>query len=322
MFQEYLFQKIQQQLNGKTSLNEAIADVLDISYDAAHRRTSAKSKLSLEESVILAHHFGISLDQLFEVKSQNYVTVQKTQLISNEKELEDYYLDSYHSLVPLLSIKNCTTLYSAKDIPIFYTAKNEVLSKFKAYVWLKILDPKFKNISYENYHPKKSLLKAAKQLGELYSNLNTTEIWDITTINSLLKQVHFYFTAQQLSMQAALEINNTLKKLIYQLEKKLQMDNPNFQLYYNELLLMNNNVLVSTPFSKSLYVPFTILCYYKTNDIITCNEAKDFLEKQLLNSKLLNTAGEKEQKTFFNKIYKKIDSLNQLIIATKELDFQ
>ena len=322
MFQEYFFQKIRQQLSGKTSLNEAITDVLDISYDAAHRRTSAKSKLSLEEGVILANHFGISLDHLFEVKSRNYVSVEKTKLISNEKELENYYLNSYNSLAPLLNIKDCTALYSAKDIPIFYTSKNEILSKFKAYVWLKILDPKFKNISYKNYKPKQSLLVAAKKLGDLYDHISTIEIWDITTVNSLLKQVHFYFTAEQLPINDALEINNTLKKLIHQLEKKLQMGNPNFKLYYNELLLMNNNVLISTPFSKSLYVPFTILSYYKTNDNITCNEAEDFLLKQLSNSKLLNTAGEKEQKTFFNKIYKKINSLNQLIEATKELDFQ
>ena len=71
-----------------------------------------------------------------------------------------------------------------------------------------------------------------------------------------------------------------------------------------------------------LYVPFTLLSYYKTSDKHTCKEAAIFLEKQLQNSKLLNTSGEKEQNTFFNKLYTKIDALNQLITATQNLDFE
>jgi len=44
-------------------------------------------------------------------------------------------------------------------------------------------------------------------------------------------------------------------------------------MYYNELLLMNNTVMVKTPTVKSLYIPFTILSYYKTSDIYTCSQA-------------------------------------------------
>ena len=86
--------------------------------------------------------------------------------------------------------------------------------------------------------------------------------------------------------------------------------------------LMNNNVLVSTPDKQLLYVPFTLLSYYKTEDKHTCKEAERFLTKQLQNSKLLNTAGEKERNSFFNKLYSKIEALKQLIEATQVLDFE
>ena len=99
---------------------------------------------------------------------------------------------------------------------------------------------------------------------------------------------------------------------------KLKPNQNNYTLYYNELLLMNNNVLVNTPHQQSLFVPFTILSYYQTSDKITCEQAEEFLNKQLQSSKLLNTAGEKEKLTFFNKIHSKIDALYQLIEAAQK----
>mgnify|MGYP000878461394 CR=1 FL=1 len=47
-----------------TSFVEEIASILDIGYDAAYRRVNLKTSLSLEESVILARHYKISLNNL------------------------------------------------------------------------------------------------------------------------------------------------------------------------------------------------------------------------------------------------------------------
>ncbi|HLA55248.1 MAG TPA: helix-turn-helix domain-containing protein, partial [Flavobacterium sp.] len=67
---------IRKQLPKSVSLNDEIAFVLNISYDAAHRRISSKSKFSLEEAVQLANHYNISLDNLF-FKNEK-VVIEKT----------------------------------------------------------------------------------------------------------------------------------------------------------------------------------------------------------------------------------------------------
>lgn len=322
MIDHNLIRALHNNLPKGKSLNDTISDVLDISYDAAHRRASGKSKFSLEEGTQLAKHFGLSLDKLFGTNQKDIVAVEKTLLIANEKDLEDYYKKSYTEISSIPNKDKCNILYSAKDIPLFYTLNNEILCKFKAFVWLKILDPKFKNLSYTDYIPKPTLLKGAKKLGSLYALFKRTEIWDITTINSLLKQIHFYFLSQQLPYNEALEITKELHLLINDIEQKLVKNDPNILLYHNELLLMNNSVLIKSNHTTHLYIPFTMLSYYRTNDKHTCQQAEDFLIKQLSNSKLLNTSGEKEQKTFFHKIYTKINALEQLIKATLTLDFQ
>ena len=104
--------------------------------------------------------------------------------------------------------------------------------------------------------------------------------------------------------------------------KKTSENKEHYKFYYNELLLMNNNVLVTSGNLKALYTPFTILSYYLATDKTTCEQAQEHLNKQLSASKLLNTAGEKEQQAFFNKMIQKITTLRDLITSKETLDFQ
>ncbi|WP_299228528.1 hypothetical protein [uncultured Psychroserpens sp.] len=322
MFQLKFLKQIQRQLPKNSSLIDAIATTLDISYDAAHRRTSLKSKLSIDECIILAKTYHIALDGLFETTDKNYISVEKTKPIHNEQELENYFKNSYESLLPLLKKNGSRILYSAKDIPLFYTIGDDVLSRFKIYVWLKLLDQSFTNKTFDQFSPSVGLITSAKALGSLYQNLHTTEIWDITTVNSTLKQIHFYNQAGLVTNLKAVELCDALHKLIQKISNKVEEKSDYYKLYYNELLLMNNNVLVSTPEQKSLYVPFSILSYYLTSDRLTCSQAEAYLNQQLEHSKLLNTSGEKEKRTFYNRIHAKIEALKQLIEATQVLDFE
>lgn len=321
MEQDLFLREIRAVVPPETSLIEAIATALDISYDAAHRRTSLKSKLSLSESVMLAKHFKLSIDKLFVSKQSNWVSVEKTAPIHDEEGLRAYFENSYENLTPLLGKKGCKLIYSAKDIPIFYDLKSDTMMRFKIYVWLKLLDPTFHSVSYTDFTPSLDIQQIAKRLGNLYEDLPITEIWDLTTINGTLKQIHFYFKAGHLTEKDALLITESLKETVYKIAQRVMTD-PTYLLYYNELLIMNNNIYAQVDDQQSLYIPFTLLSYYRTSDRITCDHAKMYLDKQLQHSKLLNTAGEKERNTFFNKIRKKIQALEYLIRASEALDFE
>ncbi|WP_299209153.1 hypothetical protein [uncultured Dokdonia sp.] len=321
MEQDLFLKEIRAVVPKETSLIEAIATALDISYDAAHRRTSLKSKLSLSESITLAKHFKLSIDKLFVSKESNWVSVEKTAPIHNEEGLKTYFESSYANLIPFLGKKGCKLIYSAKDIPVFYDLKSDTMMRFKIYVWLKLLDPNFHSVSYTHFTPSLDIQQIAKRLGDLYENLPITEIWDLTTINGTLKQIHFYFKAGHLTEKDALMITTSLKDTITTIAQRVVTD-VTYMFYYNELLLMNNNIYAQVEDQQSLYIPFTLLSYYRTSDRITCDHAKTYLDKQLQHSKLLNTAGEKERNDFFNKVHKKIQALEYLISASEALDFE
>jgi len=307
MYQELLLKQIRSKIGDK-SLNDEIANVLNISYDASHRRTSMKSKFSLEESLVLAKFYNISLDSFME--SDNQIIAKKTKPIRTVTDLLNYFDDALHLLNDFKINKETEVYYSAKDIPFFYTISDSVLSRFKLFVWMNLLNEKdfmqpFDDFKLERYSDKSEDLK------NLYENLNVTEIWNNTTISSILNQVLFYSEIEILSKETAKLILEELKILIKSIEKKAENENKNFHIYAHDILILNNSILFKNEEKSSLFVPYNMFGYMMTDDQSTCDDALNFFQHQIKNSRLLNASGNRDKKLFFNKMYEQIENLKQ-----------
>lgn len=317
MYQEKLIQEIQRKIDATRSVIEAIASALDISYDAAHRRISMKSKFSIEETVQLANHFSLSLDKMFQ--NSDHVLVKRTTEIQSFNDLSNYLENSFRSLTEFKPNLETFLYYSAKDIPIFYTINTGLLSRFKRYVWLNLLSPDELEVSFESFLSKTPMDNRGQKLHDYYSSIRVKEIWNDTTINSTLQQIMYFSQAGLLTADNGKILCDQIKELVFSLEKKCIPNNDQYQLYYHELLILNNNVLVGNKDRKSLFVPHTMLGYFITNDKDTCQHASNFYQHQLKNSRLLNTAGTRDKKMFFNKVYQKIELYKARVIAANEI---
>ena len=307
MYQELLLKEIRRKICNK-SLNDEIANILNISYDAAHRRTSMKSKFSLEESLTLAKKYSISLDHFME--SGNQIIAKKTKPIRTVTDLLNYFDDALHLLNDFKINPETQVYYSAKDIPFFYTISDSVLSKFKLFVWMNLLNEKafmqpFDEFKLERYSDKSEDLK------NLYENLNVTEIWNSTTISSILNQVLFYSEIEILSKETGKLVLEELKTLIKSIEKKAENENKKFQIYAHDILILNNSILFKNEEKSSLFVPFNMFGYMMTEDQNTCDDALNFFQHQIKNSRLLNASGNRDKKIFFNKMYEQIENVKQ-----------
>lgn len=116
MYQEYLLREIRKKI-GEKSLNDEIANILNISYDAAHRRSSSKAKFSFEEALELAKYYQISLDQF--LGAENQMVVKRTQPVRTTEDLLSYFENSLKVLHVFQETENSQVYYSAKDIPFF-----------------------------------------------------------------------------------------------------------------------------------------------------------------------------------------------------------
>ncbi|EDP71478.1 hypothetical protein FBALC1_03302 [Flavobacteriales bacterium ALC-1] len=320
--------------NDKTSFVEEIASVLDIGYDAAYRRINSKTSLSLEESVKLAKHYKISLNKLYEVGSQTTILADLSPPIHNKEGLEAWLDQSHNSVYPLTKLKSSSIIYSAKDIPLFHTLKDSYLSRYKIYVWLKDVDTNMtkEKVSFDDFIKTipDTLLDSAFKLGEVYKDINITEIWNNTTINGSLQQVLYYFEAGMLSKELALLICNDIEDVIRHVEeqaiKQSLVGSKNkaiYNLYINDIHTMSNTIMVNTPYQKVFFTPFTVISYFKIEHQPTCELMFEFFEKQMSISKLLVNSGEKDRSLFFNRMHQKINKLRTRIQLDNDVfDFE
>lgn len=301
--QELLLKQIRKQLSESISMNDEIASVLSISYDASHRRVSGKSKFSIDETILLANHYNISLDTLFFHNEK--VIVEKTIEITSLKEMLLYFKKSAEQIDQLTKISNATIYYSAKDIPLFYFMDGTIISKFKAYVWLLLLNPNQKQLAFENFVIDELFMEHTQKLKKIYQNCNIKEVWNDTTINSSLQQILYFYEAGLLNFKSAIALYEDLKRIVTLIKNK--SNNTNFAIYYNELILLNNNMLIESNNKLTMFIPYTLLGYFITDNEESCKNVHQFFMQQIVNSKQLNQSGIKEQNLFFNRAFRKID---------------
>lgn len=332
--QDYFFQSIKSKLTDNKSFIDEIASALDIGYDAAYRRVNSKTILSLEEAVKLAKFFNLSINKLYELGDQSSIVVERSPRPNNETGLELWFKKSLQNLKPLTQLKKAEIIWSGKDISLFRTLTDSYLTRYKMYVWLKDLDITMakSKISFDEWITKipKSLLDSAFELSEIYNHINITELWNDRTVNGTLQQVLYYFEAGMVSKDMALLICEDIHKVIYQIEEHTinqSINSPNhnksFKLYKCDLHTLTNTAMIITPAQKVFFTPFTVLSYFKIENRTTCEMMYEFLNKQMANSKLLVTAGEKDRSLFFNLMHKKIEKLKARIkIGNEVFDFE
>ncbi len=310
-----LIKLLREKCNKNISFIDEIAIALEINYDAAYRRVNGKTSISLKDAIKLSKYFDVSLNKLYATGKSNEILITKTKEITNALDLENYFNKLTKDL-SLLNNEKSSIFYSAKDLPIFYVLQDDLLSRFKIFVWLYILDKNVsrKNVAFENFNFPISLLNAAKRTGEAYNNVEITELWNYGTINSIIHQVTYFFETHLLSYKSVQIICEDLKKIIKEIEesaylgKRFNKTETKFKLYHNELLILNNNLILYHKNKKTLISPYSLLRYYKIEDQTTCNAVDEFFQEQLLISKLLSKTGLKERVLFFKPIYAQIDN--------------
>lgn len=306
MHQELFLKQIRRKIGDK-SLNDEIANILNISYDAAHRRTSLKAKFSFEEAMELAKYFQISLDQF--QASDHQIVARKTSAVTQTEDLESFFRSNLKVFENLPLNSEMTIYYSAKDIPFFYTLSDTLLSRFKIYVWMNLLNAKQVFIPFLKFSPP-DLEWNTKELRKIYEEQNVIELWNDMTISSVLQQIVYYYETGLLKIVEAGIILNELKELIEYIEQKTE-NNSKFHLYENELMHLSNDIFFHHPQQSLFAIPVNMFGYILINDDKTCKETQNYFEHQIQNSKSLNTSGNKDRKKFFNKMYEQIETVNK-----------
>ena len=322
--QQLFFQHIKAGLPGHLSLVDEVAEQLNISNDSAYRRIRGEKAISFEELQKLCSHYKISLDQFLHLQSDAFIFSGKLKT-DGENSFEDWLgsVDEYFRLFNSFERKHMYYLF--KDIPPFVHFQVPELAAFKFYFWTKSIlhyesmrgvkfyldDPR-----YDAYHP------ASKKIIGLFNKIPVTEIWNVESLNSSIRQIDFYRESGSFKNPSEIKLlYSKLEELINHIEKQAELgvrfnfgEEPGsnaaeYRMFINDLILGDNTIMLKLNDTPITFLNHSVLYFVATSDE-RFNKAMEYnMENLMKRSTLISAVGDKERTRFFNSMRDKIHSM-------------
>ncbi len=319
--QQQLFQLIKTKLPAEASVADEVAKLLGISSDSAYRRMRAEKQITFEELYKLTLHYKISLDQLMNIQTGS-ILFQGNFINNKTYRYNDYVTGIIHQLTYFNSHKQKEFYYLCKDTPIFYYFISKELAAFKYYFWMGTLIyfPEFRNkkVNLDDYPPELELL--GDKVNELYTQMDSMEIWNIESWNTTFHQIDYYLESQMFqSDKDALRIYEGMEKVVDHLEEqakrgyKFLANDPDkkpcgkFKMYFNEVVIQDNNMMALLDNTRISFIPHTAINYLMTRDIAYSENFYQYVQNLIKRSTLISEVSEKERARFFRRVRERIE---------------
>ncbi len=311
--------KLKEKIPKNISMTDEVASILGINYDAAYRRLTGKVVFSINEAVHLSKKLDISLNELFEIGESNSYLIRETQPIKNLNDFYGYFESLYKELAPLANNDDASILFGARELPMFYFFHNPLLIRFKVFMWFSILNvtPLNKRINFKDFLISDKMIEIAQKVGKTYNKINVTEMWSFGSINNILQQLLYLYNMRQIDALYAKKICDNLTIELKKIEESTFSVNRNpkrkFELYSNELIMMNNSMIMKSKNKLLFGYPYALLRFFIIDNQKACKSQEAYIIEQMRYATCITNTSTKEHATFFNHKYDKIDQVLAII---------
>ncbi len=325
--QFHFLNKIKDLLPQSTSLVHELADLLEVSTDSAYRRIRSETPLTFDEIIKICRHYKVSFDP-YSYGAQGSVTFNYNVEIKGEKALIDYLNKMLQGMELLEMVENKQVIYAAEDIPIFHHIKYPEIGSFKYFYWLKSV----MNVDFfedKKYHPdliSDELTNLGKEILDKYASIPSIEIWTEGSMNSIIKQIKYYWDSGFFNEKADVElICGKLKEEIEDIKnqakhsskfadkKQIIEHQDNYKLYVSDIEIGNNYIFVNVGDIKTVYLRHHTFNSMFTTNPAFCDQTENWLNGLMQKSNLISGVSEKQRNQFFNVLLRKIDELSAYI---------
>lgn len=323
--QQQLFKAIKSKIGEGLSMADEIAKLLDISTDSAYRRMRGEKTVTLDELQLLCSHYQVSLDQLMNVQAKGIV-FQGQYLDKTNFRFEEYVTSMMHNMAYMNSFKEKRFYYLCKDLPIFHQYHIREIAAFKWFFYLKTYFqfPGFEKRKFKFSDHPDDLFELEKKVLDLYNQIPSIEIWNLENMNIFFRQIEFYRDGQVFESDKDVYIlYEAIEKLWSHLEEQASLGYKfnygdkekksigEFKMYFNEVLLGDNNMLVELDGTKMSYISHTTINFMLTKDAAFTENMYGHIQNQMKRSTLISEVSEKERARFFRIIREKIIARKQ-----------
>ncbi|MEP7165017.1 MAG: helix-turn-helix transcriptional regulator [Ferruginibacter sp.] len=319
--QQLFFQHIKSNLPPHLSLVDEVAEVLNISNDSAYRRIRGEKTIGFEEIQKLCTHYKVSLDQFLHLKSDALIFTGRVDYKS-PTVFEDY-LESVNGYLNIInSFEKRHIYFLMKDIPPFVHFQVPELSAFKFYFWMKSIlhDESMQKVKFSLDDPRwEKFYVLSKKVIESYNKVPTTEIWNVESINSSIRQIEFYRDSGLYKNDSDVKLlYEKLEELINHIERQAETgvkfnigtepksNSAPYRLFVNEFVTLDNTLMAEMNNVKLTFINHSVLFFVATRDEQFNNAMFTNLDNLMKRSTLISEVGERERVRFFKILRDKI----------------
>ncbi|MDR2232603.1 MAG: hypothetical protein LBE56_05695 [Tannerella sp.] len=311
--QKRLFEEIRKRF-ATVKLATEVSELLGIEENAAYRRISGKTVLSLDEATKLCSRFNLSMDFLAENVHDNLTFRYNPIEILNLDSYRTYIRQFTDTVSSLTQHSDGEIYYTAEDVPLFHFLRHRELMFFKIFVWFDAVSGM--KIPFERFvdeiERKESLFEDFDRLADCYADTSSCEIWTGDTITHIFRLLEYFcdmgaFEKQETVRLLFSQMNDMMEKIREWTETGRKDGKGNFQLYISATNLENNYILLKNSAHTAVGIRLYTVKSILTENPAFCRETEKWIENMMKKSTLLSGASERERSQFFQRMKTAMD---------------
>ncbi len=326
VLQTKLFQQIEMRIQSGEKLPEKVAQILNISSNAAYKRIKGITALNLDDLVKLSTHFSISLDSII-LNLEDNVVFQFSALSGQPRSYSEFLQPIFQlsELIGHFPKDQFNLHYATNEIPIFHYFSFKEMNYFKYYMWAwsawEFENTKVKKMSFEKpIDANDQFLIYTEKIKERYVQIPSTEFISETALHNTTQQIKYFLSIDRYeSPEDALKMCQSLREVIKHIVKMAEVgkkflpgetpnnDSPDFFLFHNEITQSNNMMIAETPIGDHVFATFDNPNLLHTQNEKVIQYSKDWFNKQKKRSLSLSKETEKNRYKFFKIMFDHID---------------
>jgi len=326
--QKRLFEIVKSKIpNGYVLANE-MEELLGLSRESVYRRIRGETPLTLDDLKKICTNYGLSMDEILNVKSNKSVIFQYQPVDISDIESYDAYLSHLLETMDMVakSHHEKELIFSAQDIPFYHFCKFPYLAFFRLYTWNNTLDRN--KISYDKFCEildKDRIVPVYERMYQTYISIPTREIWTEHTIDSTIRLIDYFFEAGNFeSKDTVLFLLDRLSTLIDSIkqyaDEGYKMDGKKIPFFFHicSVDLESNLMLMKRGEQMSCILQLYAIYRIVTENELLCTETRKWIDSLISKSIMISgNVAFKERFQFFQMMKGKIQELINKVMSKK-----
>lgn len=307
----------------KGELITMICDLLHMSKSTAYKKLNGSIYFSMEELIRLAKHNHFSLDNIFNVFSDQ-IQFSFPHFESKIKAGIDFVEPINNDLEKLSFNTNPFVYYTSSEIPIFHYFQYEELALFKFFIYegttWNTNTQKLRKFDPSELLVNKPLVDNIKSMANNYYKLDSEEYWTASAFDKTLGQIKYFLIAGLTDKEFALRLMGNIYDLLKSIEemakegvKKIKYQGDTNQgklrIFNNEIIHTGTTIYAKSDGFNTVYMTYDHPNYLRSQDTKLVNHTDGYFDKLKSKSYRITEGSDQHFYAFFNNIRSRIDKV-------------